>query len=383
MVSSDPHLSPSEAEYLLAGFSGIRIDGRGPADYRPYALDSRSRSLPPHSSRRDDPSARGGASTAAVVDAALREDHGASSSVDPPLVLSHGSSRVSLPGGGADVLCSVRAELVRPSPAFSDRGSVDVRVELLGPSPSSHSRSRRRTEEAELTAALQRLVCPHAADLRGLCIVPGRYAWRLACDVSVLSSDGNALDAAAMALRAAVRGTLLPSVMAVDRRSGGGGGAGVAGSGGKPADDLVVDGDMADAAPPLGADDCPVVVTVFIMESLSSSASTGGGTRGKVSRALLLDARSEEERCASTSVAVGVDRSGRICGVYKRRSPSSSGGGGNGTLPVALLGEVAATAAEGARRVLHMMDGEGSWRGGEKLAGGGAEDLLGGHIVIQ
>lgn len=268
-----------------------------------------------------------------------------------------------------------------------------MRVEMLHPAPpGSSSRGRRRAEEAELTSALSRLVAPRAADWDGLCVVPGRYAWRLACDVSVLCSDGSALDASAMALRAAVRGTLLPRVTAVEKASGGPSSSSTADKGGtgKASDDLLVDGDMADAAPPPGADDCPVVVTVSVLESSASGGGGSGKGGRKGSRTLILDARTEEEKCASTTVAVGVDRAGRICGVYKRGSSSAGAGdGGGGTLPLAVLGEVAAAASEGARRVLRMTDGEGNGCSSERdktvgvAGGGGVEEMLGGHLVIR
>lgn len=49
-------------------------------------------------------------------------------------------------------------------------------------------------------------------DLKQLCIVKGKHCWALYVDVLILESDGNTLDAAVMAARAALSSTKLPGV---------------------------------------------------------------------------------------------------------------------------------------------------------------------------
>ena len=318
----------------------MRSDGRSTRDFRPYHATS-------------------GADAAAAAAAATANTAAASSSSPSaptaPLVLSNGSSRISLPGSDTDVLCSVRAELVVPSAERPGEGVVEMNVDLL---PSASSRGgggdnrRRRTEEMEIAAALTNLLLPHVVDRSALCVIPGKYVWRLAVDVLVLTCDGNVVDVCALAIRAAVRSTVLPLVTpvakaGVDSGGGGGGGSVVGTTTGRVSDDFIVDGDIAKASIPPGAEHCPVVVTVFVLDK-----ERGGSV-------FIVDARSDEELCSATRISVSIDPDGNICGIYKHGSAPSLRDEGNysGSLQVGRLVDVTGLAASASKSLVEMVGG--------------------------
>jgi len=358
----NPHLSPAEMRYIIEGcVNDMRSDGRSTRDLRQYGITPSSNS------------SSSAASTAAMASSA-------------PLVLSNGSSRVTLPGSDTDVLCSVRAELVVPSALHPNEGAVELNVDLL-PSAASGSggdNRRRRTEEMEIAAILTDLLLPHVVDRPALCVIPGKYVWRLNVDVMVLTCDGNVVDVCALAIRSAIRSTVLPLVTPV-AKAGAGNDDGEAGGGsGKAGDDFVVDGDIAKASVPPGAESCPVVVTVFVLEKDRGGKSTGGGSGGSV---FIVDAQSDEEFCSSTRISVSVDPSGNICGIYKHAgSAPALGDEGNysGTLPVGQLMELTNLAASTSKAAFEMMDAASAVvADAYSMGGASSDDLLRGHFELR
>lgn len=362
----NPHLSPAETRYIIEGcVNDMRSDGRSVRDFRQYGMT-------PSSS-----SSSSSVSTAAMASSA-------------PLVLSNGSSRVTLPGSDTDVLCSVRAELVVPSALHPNEGAVELNVDLL-PSAASVAGSdnrRRRTEEMEIAAILTDLLLPHVVDRSQLCVIPGKYVWKLNVDVMVLTCDGNVVDVCALAIRSAIRSTVLPMVTPVakagadgneDGESGGGGGGG-SGNSGKASDDFMVDGDIAKASVPPGAESCPVVVTVFVLDKERGRGNSSGGS------VFIVDAQSDEEFCSSTRISVSVDPAGNICGIYKHGSAPALGDEGNysGTLQVGRLMELTNLAASTSKAVFEMMDAASALGGGMDATGGTSPgDLLKGHFELR
>ena len=360
----NPHLSPAEMRYIIEGcVNDMRSDGRSVRDFRQYGITPTSSSSTSSSS----------VSTAAMSSSA-------------PLVLSNGSSRVTLPGSDTDVLCSVRAELVVPSALHPNEGAVELNVGLL-PSAASVAGSdnrRRRTEEMEIAAILTDLLLPHVVDRSELCVIPGKYVWKLNVDVMVLTCDGNVVDVCALAIRSAIRSTVLPMVTPVakagaagskeDGESGGGGS-------GKASDDFVVDGDIAKASVPPGAESCPVVITVFVLDKERVGKGSSGGS------VFIVDAQSDEEFCSSTRISVSVDPSGSICGIYKHGSAPALGDEGNysGTLQAARLMDLTTLAASTSKAVFEMMDAPSAIGGDGIGAMGGAssDDLLKGHFELR
>ena len=330
--SAPTMVSSAEALYIIEScLDDFRIDGRSRSEHRPYSISNRRSSSSSSSSRNADGN---------VIDST------------PSLVLSNGSSRIHLPGSSTDVLCSVKADLVRPSPSRPDAGVCELSVDLslwgggcggpgVGGVGAPRRRRRQREDESELSSLLSRLVLPHAVDYPRLVVWPGRYVWRLSIDVVVLRADGCVLDACSIAIRAALVDARLPRVRAlIDGGSGGnGGGKGIGGEfgggggGGGGKGDLLVDGDIGRARPPPGAEGCPLVVTVSVLKaplpptpsSSDAIAAAAATTTARNYRSVpIIDARTEEEACASSRVCVSVDPAGVVCGVH-----TLGGGGAN------------------------------------------------------
>ena len=356
----NPHLSPAEMRYIIEGcVNDMRSDGRSVRDFRQYGITPSSSSSSSISSS---------VSTAAMASSA-------------PLVLSNGSSRVTLPGSDTDVLCSVRAELVVPSALHPNEGAVELNVDLL-PSAASVAGSdnrRRRTEEMEIAAILTDLLLPHVVDRSQLCVIPGKYVWKLNVDVMVLTCDGNVVDVCALAIRSAIRSTVLPMVTPVAKAGNEDGEAGGSGNSGKASDDFMVDGDIAKASVPPGAESCPVVVTVFVLDKERGRGNSSGGS------VFIVDAQSDEEFCSSTRISVSVDPVGNICGIYKHGSAPALGDEGNysGTLQVGRLLELTTLAASTSKAVVEMDVTSGVGRDIDAMGGARSDDLLRGHFELR
>jgi hypothetical protein len=113
----------------------------------------------------------------------------------------------------------------------------------------------------------------------------------------------------------------------------------------------------------------------------------------------IIDARTEEEVCATTRVCVSVDPKGIVCGVHtlggggaalSDEEDSGCGGGGGGSLPLAMLGDIVTSAAMASRNLYTLLnDGDGS---GTNISckmkdvdndGGGYGYLLKNHFLIR
>ncbi|KAL3786118.1 hypothetical protein ACHAW5_009944 [Stephanodiscus triporus] len=102
-------VSSSEASYIIEScLDDFRIDGRSRSEYR---VDRR-RICP-------------GRTAAAEAN----DTTTTTTTTGGPLVLSNGSSRVHLPGSSTDVLCSVKADLVRPSSSRPNAGVCELCAE--------------------------------------------------------------------------------------------------------------------------------------------------------------------------------------------------------------------------------------------------------------
>lgn len=385
-------VSASEAHYIIEScLTDFRIDGRTQLEHRPYTITNYRSTK---TSKTSTPTA-------------------------PSLILSNGSSRVHLPGSTTDVLCSVKADLVHPSPSKPNEGVLELNVDLslcggggtvggtiAGGSSSGggaqKQRRQQRDEGSQITSLLQRLVLPHAVNYEKLVVWPGRYVWRLAIDIVVLRCDGCVLDASSIAMREALCNTKLPKVQAVmegsEDNNNGGGGAG----GSSSKNDLMVDGDIKKAMAPHGAEDCPLVMTVSVLSAppstisdVTSKSSSGSSKRHR--SISVIDARTEEEACASSRVCVSVDPNGMVCGVHTLGGGGvvlEEGGeenGGGSSMPLAMLGDVVTSAAMASKSLYELLDGdekEGEIKGGRIKKnvvndGSGYGYLLKDHFLIQ
>ncbi|KAI9225028.1 ribosomal protein S5 domain 2-type protein [Blastocladiella britannica] len=121
------------------------------------------------------------------------------------------SALVSL--GKTVVLCAVKAEVAVPSPDSPDRGFFVPNVDLP---PICSTAFRPGPPAAQAQVLSQMIADIHArtpiVDTEALCIEEGQAVWVLYADIVCLSYDGNVLDAALLALAAALKSALLPAV---------------------------------------------------------------------------------------------------------------------------------------------------------------------------
>lgn len=393
-------VSSAEARYIIDScLDDFRIDGRSRIDHRPYAISNRR-------------------SSSSSLNSISNGKKSFITNTTPDLVLSNGSSRIHLPGSATDVLCSVKADLVHPSPSRPDAGVCELSVDLSlcgdvllssgggSGGAGGAARRRRRQDESELSSLLTRLILPHAVDYKKMVVWAGRYVWRLSIDIVILRADGCVLDACSMAIRAALIDARLPRVKAVidgntdDGRGGknemmGGefGGAG-GGMGGK--NDLLVDGDISRARPPPGAESCPLIVTISVLRAPLPMKNNGAMVQYR--SIPIVDARTEEEVCATIRVCVSVDPKGIVCGVHTLGGGGSALSeeedtdcrGGGGSLPLAMLSDVVTSAAMASRNLYTLLnDGDGSRTNISCKSkdvhndGGGYGYLLKNHVLIR
>lgn len=223
-----------------------------------------------------------------------------------PLLLSSGSARLLGPDG-THLLCSVKAEVVRPSSNHPDQGIVEIYVESLTPSTLS------RISQDELQATLTLLLARNVVDLESLCIVPYEYAWRLHVDLYVIQHNGSILDVASQIIRAALSHTLLPQVTAMaNQKESTTTTADTTNTSFSPQMDLSVDADITNAKSPSLAQS-PVIVTVSLIPPADHSNT----------RILILDATAQEEACAVAQIHVAVVNRSAITAVQTRTQGAS------------------------------------------------------------
>ncbi|KAL3796915.1 hypothetical protein ACHAW5_008359 [Stephanodiscus triporus] len=266
-----------------------------------------------------------------------------------PLVLSNGSSRVHLPGSSTDVLCSVKADLIRPSSSRRDAGVCELCVDLsLAESEEAEDRRADGGAQRATRRRMSRIIRGGPSRSRRLA---GRCVWRLSIDVVVIRADGCVLDACSVAIRAALIDARLPRVVPlVDGDAAAS--SGVVGGGGNDDDggttettigygelfpggggegggkgDLLVDGDYGRARPPPGAGNVRRRFPRLPPSSSSSAADAApAATTTRQCRSVpIIDDRAERRYAPRRGgVCVSVDPDGVVCGVH------TLGGGGAG-----------------------------------------------------
>jgi exosome complex component RRP42 len=240
-------LSQSEVDYIKGGcLEDCRVDGRSCREFRHHSL------------------------------AVSSSTTSSSSSHSPLLIRSNGSARMLL--DGTHVLCSVKADIVRPPESRPNQGALELSVEYhphaSGGPTGGAGRNKSRNDEDVLQQLLEDLLLPHLLDLTSLCLVRGELAWRLSIDLLVLAcgagcssataGPGALLDAGAMTIIAALQNTWLPAVTVIAKEEEGEGEGETGSKGPKPSSlglgrgrdanndagataELVVEGDMAKA----------------------------------------------------------------------------------------------------------------------------------------
>lgn len=235
-----------------------------------------------------------------------------------PIIMSHGSSRIFVQQ--THVVCSIKAELVRPAAHQPTQGAIEIHVDTL----MQDSRKRRQTEQ-ELQSVLTYLLADHIVDLEGLCVVPSQYVWKLHVDLVVLSAkQGSVIDVCSRAIRAALLNTKLPNLTPLNTKQESRG-AQV---------DLTVDSDIQKAFMPKGASECPIILTVSVLKCPPMGTPV-----------LLLDVTLDEEVCASSQVRVAVKPNGQVCAVLFQ----------GGSLPLGMLTDITSAAIQASNNVFELM----------------------------
>jgi len=299
--------------------------------------------------------------------------------------------------GKTDILAVVKAEIGTPDVAAPDEGIVNFAVEcsanMLGTigafqgtlggfstgMSGPDSTGRRDLEALGKLLGSQLSAIYHeggAIRRKRLCIIPGRKCWILNIDCVVFSTDGNLVDALALAVRAALRTSMIPAVSVVRI----GGGPNVADSTTAAADDDdSVDvgsewrkkrGTATTAAEVKSEMENRLTGSSQVTLHLAGSADEWDAvvnedpaaarclarwdrdfplviTLNKVGKVLIADATQEEESCAISRVSVALDDKERILGTFKTGTAAIS--------PQAIL-EAIAKAAEIARNLRAMFN---------------------------
>jgi len=120
-----------------------------------------------------------------------------------------GSALVRL--GDTTIVCGVKAEIAEPELDCETQGFLVPNLDLPAIC-SPRFRPGPPTEEAQVLSNRlnEVLVTSDIVPLSSLCIHPGKSAWVLYVDATCINYDGNAFDAALIAMVAALRNTCLP-----------------------------------------------------------------------------------------------------------------------------------------------------------------------------
>lgn len=140
-----------------------------------------------------------------------------------------------------------------------------------------------------LASALQHILVT-SFDLKQLCIIKGKHCWALFVDVLILESDGNILDAAVLASRAALTVTKLPGVSVEEDAE---------------TESLELSDDPKDSQA-LNCESLPLAITLCQIDST----------------AYFVDPTRSEEACARAILSVAVNPSGIINFVHKSAAGS-------------------------------------------------------------
>ena len=282
-------ISQSEKEYISRGCSeGIRSDGRGALDFRHFTIES---DIFPHCS---------------------------------------GSARVRV-ALEVDLVCTTKVELLDVT-STGDHDNEDDSTTVVNDSlnvveysvvfsPSTNMKADERTLDEQGSNLARRLqnICVESKsiDAKVLCIIPGKYYWKIHVDILIFTADGDPLDVCSIASYLALGGTRVPRTELS------------LGEKGEP-DDFAITGDLYDS-------DLLDVSNLPLAVSLS-----------KVGNALVVDATSAELACSSFSMTVAVDRREKICHLSKNRG---------GTAPPGDIMAAMATSTRAAAAIFSILDG--------------------------
>ncbi|CAK0794696.1 unnamed protein product, partial [Prorocentrum cordatum] len=121
-------------------------------------------------------------------------------------------------GGASGRQVGVNCDVFRPGRQAPDEGRFRISVECAASVSVEFAGGRGAEDQGQRLSTLLETLCggEQVLSRRALCVAPGAFAWEVRADVLVLSSGGNLLDSASLALCAALAGTLLPRVEVVE-----------------------------------------------------------------------------------------------------------------------------------------------------------------------
>ncbi|HIG98216.1 TPA: exosome complex protein Rrp42 [Candidatus Woesearchaeota archaeon] len=193
-----------------------------------------------------------------------------------------GSSRVRI--GDTEVMAGVKLAVESPYPDTPKDGNLMVNVELLPLSSPDFEAGPPSEEAIEIARVVDRGIREaKTLDTKKLCIQEGEKVWAVMIDICTINSDGNLLDAAALAAVAALQDTRFPEYTGTS----------------------VNYKKLTDKRLPLVR--APISVTVF-----------------KLGDFLFVDPSVEEESIFDARLTVALTRDGKICAMQKGGSASLS-----------------------------------------------------------
>jgi len=128
------------------------------------------------------------------------------------IATTNGSARIRL--GSTELLVGVKAELEKPSITEPEQGRVEFNVDC-SPNATPMFEGRRGGEEieAEMAALFTRFFDQsEVCDLKALSVVPAAWCWAIYIDILILEVGGNLIDASSLAIKAALKSTMLPKL---------------------------------------------------------------------------------------------------------------------------------------------------------------------------
>ena len=122
-----------------------------------------------------------------------------------------GSARVTL--GDTIVIAGVKTEIGTPYPDTQDQGNLMVGAELLALSSPDFESGPPSEWAIEVARVVDRGIREsHAIDVHKLVIKKGEQVWTVIADICIINDSGNILDAASVAVLAAIKDAKFPEV---------------------------------------------------------------------------------------------------------------------------------------------------------------------------
>ena len=123
-----------------------------------------------------------------------------------------GSARVTI--GDTVVIAGVKLNLATPYADSPNKGTFMVNAELLPMSNGRFESGPPSIESIEIARVIDRGIREaEAIDVEKLCIAPGEKVWGVSVDIIPINAAGNLMDAAGLAVLAALKNTKYPKIL--------------------------------------------------------------------------------------------------------------------------------------------------------------------------